>query len=266
MCASLAAVLLALSPSMTLAQLCGDADGDGTIGINDGVQTLRSAALLSSTCSADICDVNGDGNVALVDGINVLRAAASLSSEHVCPSEVTGFINDVESSDGTDSSLDIGVAPLPGAGAPQTINGVDGATNVEAGGSNAVTVTYDTGGGAGAGIAGAAGEQSLIVDARTLGGIPHKGFFKLPLPTASGQITVIIDFPPDLPTEDFLLGFATLDADGVGQVVTLLQHPGASCGDGIRNGREQCDGDDSGRCLSRQCLSNCTCKPVPPQD
>ncbi len=246
MCAPIAAVLLALSPSVTLAQLCGDADGDGTVGINDGVQTLRSAAFLSSTCSANVCDVTGDGDVNLVDGINVLRAAASLSSQHVCPSEVTGFVNGVEGSDGTDSSLDIGVAPVPGAGAPETINDVEGDTNVEGGESNSVTVTYDTGAGAGAGIAGAAGEQSLIVGVRTLRGIPRRGFFKLPLTTPSGQITVIITFPPNLPDEDFLLGFATLDADGVGQVVTLRQHPGPtpiptptprptstpSCGDG----------------------------------
>jgi hypothetical protein len=291
MSATLAAVMLALCPSAATAQLCGDADGDGSVTINDGVQTLRAAASLSSTCGADVCDVTGDGSITLVDGINVLRAAASLSAQNACPSEITGFVNNVESSDGTDASLDVGVAPLPGAGAPETISGVDGDTNVEEGESNSVTVTYDTGGAAEAQIAGTA-DQSLIVTVRTLRGVPRKGFFKLPLDTPSGQINLIIDFPPDLPPDDFLLGFATLDANGVSQVATLRQSPGGFCGDGtvsppetcdppgtvpggptcrsdctfcgdgIVNGPEQCDGNPNNECVGLRCLGNCTCDQI----
>jgi Protein of unknown function (DUF642) len=63
-----------------------DVDGDGHVGVSDGVNVLRAAADLSSTCGADetaaqrTCDVDGDGHVGVSDGVNVLRAAADLSS------------------------------------------------------------------------------------------------------------------------------------------------------------------------------------------
>jgi hypothetical protein len=63
-----------------------DADGDGHVGVSDGVNVLRAAAGLPSTCGADeiasqsTCDVDGDGHVGVSDGVNVLRAAAELSS------------------------------------------------------------------------------------------------------------------------------------------------------------------------------------------
>jgi hypothetical protein len=70
------AALLVFS-SYAGAQVCGDADGNGTVTVADGVQALRAAADLSSTCDAD-CDVDGDGNVTVTDGVNILRLAAEL--------------------------------------------------------------------------------------------------------------------------------------------------------------------------------------------
>lgn len=65
-------------------QLCGDADGDETLSVTDGVTTLRMAALLPSTCSFEVCDVDGDGTMSVTDGVNVLRAVAGLSAELRC--------------------------------------------------------------------------------------------------------------------------------------------------------------------------------------
>jgi hypothetical protein len=65
--------------------VCGDADGSGTLSVTDGVQVLRAAAELSSSCSLALCDVDGSGAVSVVDGVNVLRAAAELPATLQCP-------------------------------------------------------------------------------------------------------------------------------------------------------------------------------------
>ncbi len=63
---------------------CGDADGDGTIGVSDGVQTLRAAAELGNLCTLARCDVDGDGAIGVSDGVQVLRAAAGLGLSGDC--------------------------------------------------------------------------------------------------------------------------------------------------------------------------------------
>lgn len=68
------------------AQVCGDADGNGQVSVTDGVQALRAAATLTSTCTAARCDVDGNGTVSVTDGVNILRKAASLPITENCPS------------------------------------------------------------------------------------------------------------------------------------------------------------------------------------
>ena len=65
-------------------ETCGDADGSGEVTVTDGVQTLRAAADLSSTCTLPRCDVNGSGSITVSDGVQVLRAAAGLSVNGTC--------------------------------------------------------------------------------------------------------------------------------------------------------------------------------------
>jgi hypothetical protein len=65
------------------AQVCGDADEDGTVTVTDGVQALRAAAALSSTCGS-ACDVDGNGSITVTDGVNVLRKAAGLAIVESC--------------------------------------------------------------------------------------------------------------------------------------------------------------------------------------
>jgi hypothetical protein len=65
--------------------LCGDADLSGTLTVTDGVQTLRAAADLSSSCTPARCDVDGSGTISVTDGVNVLRGAAGLTFTAACP-------------------------------------------------------------------------------------------------------------------------------------------------------------------------------------
>jgi hypothetical protein len=64
--------------------VCGDANGDGEVSVSDGVQALRAAAGLSTTCNDD-CDVDGSGAITVTDGVNILREAAGLASVRMCP-------------------------------------------------------------------------------------------------------------------------------------------------------------------------------------
>jgi hypothetical protein len=78
--------LLLLLLSTAGAQVCGDADGNGSVTVTDGVQTLRAAASLSTSCTLARCDVDGNGNITVTDGVDVLRKAADLSAPSACPS------------------------------------------------------------------------------------------------------------------------------------------------------------------------------------
>ena len=82
-----AVVFGAFVASTASAQVCGDADGNGSVTVTDGVQVLRAAADLSSGCSQrqNSCDVDGNGSVTVSDGVNVLRLAADLPVTANCP-------------------------------------------------------------------------------------------------------------------------------------------------------------------------------------
>lgn len=80
-----ALLLLVWTAPGRAADRCGDADGGGTITVTDGVQTLRAAAGLGSSCTPSRCDLDGSGAVSVSDGVNVLRAAAGLTVTLACP-------------------------------------------------------------------------------------------------------------------------------------------------------------------------------------
>ncbi|MCC6767120.1 MAG: hypothetical protein IT293_20890 [Deltaproteobacteria bacterium] len=79
----LACILGVLVAVPAAAQTCGDATDDGTVTVTDGVQALRAAAGLSSTCE-DGCDVDGSGGITVSDGVNVLRKAAGIAVNEAC--------------------------------------------------------------------------------------------------------------------------------------------------------------------------------------
>lgn len=88
---SVAMALMMMAGTSALAQeRCGDADGNGSVSVTDGVQTLRAAASLPSSCTPARCDVNDDGAVSVTDGVNVLREAAGLAPVLTCPGSVPG--------------------------------------------------------------------------------------------------------------------------------------------------------------------------------
>lgn len=84
---ALVVVMSLVSPEVVGAGLCGDSDRSGSVTVTDGVNVLRQAAGLSSTCGADAspCDVDSNGTVSVTDGVNVLRHAAGLSATLSCP-------------------------------------------------------------------------------------------------------------------------------------------------------------------------------------
>ncbi len=96
--AALVAITLSARPAP--AQVCGDATGEGSVTVTDGVQTLRAAAQLSSSCTTATCDVDGSGGITVTDGVNVLRKAAGLSAPNACgggggdqePAEITNAV------------------------------------------------------------------------------------------------------------------------------------------------------------------------------
>lgn len=74
----------ALGAGTAHAQICGDADGSGTVTVTDGVQALRAAAGLPNGCAAGRCDIDGNGSVSVTDGVNVLRKVAGLVITEAC--------------------------------------------------------------------------------------------------------------------------------------------------------------------------------------
>jgi hypothetical protein len=80
-------IALTIAAPAFAADHCGDADGSGAVTVTDGVQTLRAAAGLSSTCTLARCDLDGGGTISVTDGVNVLRAAAGLAVNLGCPGD-----------------------------------------------------------------------------------------------------------------------------------------------------------------------------------
>ncbi len=75
---------ICVSPSVSHGQICGDADGNGSVSVSDGVQTLRAAAGLETGCTTATCDVDGNGSITVTDGVSVLRKAAGLPITENC--------------------------------------------------------------------------------------------------------------------------------------------------------------------------------------
>jgi hypothetical protein len=113
LCGALITIALATPAA---AQICGDANDNGTVTVTDGVQALRAAADLSSTCE-DGCDVDGSGAITVSDGVNILRKAAGLSINETCEftaQEANGVVN---------PSLSIfdAITKVPGVGASSAL-------------------------------------------------------------------------------------------------------------------------------------------------
>lgn len=87
---ALLVVVLLVPFTARAADQCGDADGNGAVTVTDGVQVLRAAAGLESSCTLVRCDLDANGSVSVTDGVNVLRAAAGLAVNLGCPAPASG--------------------------------------------------------------------------------------------------------------------------------------------------------------------------------
>jgi hypothetical protein len=199
------AVLLA---PPAIAELCGDADGSAAVTVTDGVNSLRAAAGLPGPCTADSrrCDVDGDGAVSVTDGVAVLRVAAglTLSIAVPCPrlqgpvptpistangavAEIFGVMTKVRSVAGVEARLVRGAAPLPPAGAPRTITGLEAQFQ----GFDAARVVVPFDGGA---VASGAGDDALILAVARGDGSLMEGFYELPLGSGVSQELLDLTF------------------------------------------------------------------------
>jgi hypothetical protein len=127
---------LGLTPS-AFAQTCGDANDDDGVSVTDGVQALRAAASLTSTCGEG-CDVDGSGSISVTDGVNILRKAAGLSFTAACvfTGEETNEV--VAPSTGIFDAIGKipGIGGAEAAGTPDCEN--DGTVNVDQVGAQAI--------------------------------------------------------------------------------------------------------------------------------
>jgi hypothetical protein len=220
---ALCATALVLAAAPGWAAVCGDPDGSGTLTVTDGVQVLRAAAGLSSDCFLQICDVDGNGNVGVTDGVNVLRAAAGLSASTTCNEPVSAFVDDVQTSDGTHAVLEVGVSPIPGKNAPTTVGQPSGDGTATPGGSNTVTVPFNTGSAVSA--LALASDAMLVFAVADLKGNLFNGFFELPLASLSGEVTLKVSFAPTLSNQSFLLCPATRVNGILSRYAILRQNP-----------------------------------------
>ena len=153
---AIAAAVLAFAVAWTspaTAETCGDADGSGSVTVTDGVQVLRSAAGLSSTCSAHAssCDVDGSGTATVTAGVNVLRKAAGLGITENCPGGGDGTADVAQVTDVMVPFLTLGLKEVPNVGSAGAAAAEPAATeNCEDGGSRTtsqsgvnVTVTFN---------------------------------------------------------------------------------------------------------------------------
>ncbi len=139
----LAAVLAIVAAAPAAAETCGDANGNDTVTVTDGVQALRAAASLSSTCD-DACDVDGSGAISVTDGVNILRKAAGFAINEACD-----FTNQ-EANGLTNPSLSIfdGLTKVPGFGSSDAAAAAvgdcenDGTVETTAPGPNTSVTTF----------------------------------------------------------------------------------------------------------------------------
>ncbi len=205
-----------------------DTDGDGEITDTDGVNVLRAAAALSSSCEEPLPDpICGDGirnSAEACDGSDDVLCASGLCRQD-CTCEpvagggaaITDFVPAIRGAGGQSAMLRVGAAPIPGAGAPMTINDLDGTGEVAPSGSGNASFGVVTNGSAqAAGIGG----TTLLVRVRDATGVVATGFYELAL----GTNTVDLDFDvANLAAgTGFFLDFATEDAAGVVSVYETL--------------------------------------------
>jgi hypothetical protein len=165
--------------------------------VTDGVQTLRQAAALPSTCPDRVCDADGQGQVTVSDGVAVLRAAAALPVKLTCGTGISGIFGGISKVLGAAAPrLELG-APPP-AGTLSTLGTPLGRDQVRRGRSVAYSVPYDLD-----------APADLVVAARGFDGARIEGFYTLALPAGSG--TVELQLPTERTDDPFAANFVDVE-------------------------------------------------------
>lgn len=223
------------------AQVCGDADGSGSVTVTDGVQALRASAGLSSSCSGGRCDVDASGSISVTDGVNVLRTAAGIQAGLSCTEDP--FISAVQDDKGLFGELTKRPGGLtPPSGARPTVSIVGGADVFVSGRINTITIKYEIG----LAQSQAAGDgPTLLLASGREDGTPSPGVFSLPLSLEADTTTIAVTVK-DVDVPRLRLSIANGLGDSVtGDVLTVLI-PVASeavpaCGNRVLDESESCD-------------------------
>jgi hypothetical protein len=206
----LAVVFCASSATTATAQLCGDSDANGQVTVTDGVNVLRAAARLSSTCTQNFaaCDTDGNAEISVSDGVNVLRAAAALSS--TCDVQVGQFIATATTIFGPLIKT-VGSPPNPNGGPSLTtedsaivINGGTKETTISS--STPMTKIF---------LSVDASSPAAIASVEVAGVGAQDGFFQIDLPSPQSSVTIAITTNQAVPTDSFTWIFQGADEEGL---------------------------------------------------
>ena len=255
------------------AEICGDADGNGSVTVTDGVQVLRAAAGLSGDCPVVTCDVDGSGFVTVTDGVNVLRVAAGLPASGNCrrdPNPIILSVTDDNGIFGVLTKIPGGLVEQPGAA--KTVQKVTFAASNQfvRGRVNTVTIEYDIGVAQAQTVGG--GGLSLIVASAFDDATPNPAVFELPITAAKNTLAVALNVRDDVPVTQFQLRIANgLSGQIFGQIektpVVVIQSIPPQCGNGVLDGNETCDPPGL-RCanafIAGFCNADCACEPLSP--
>ncbi len=248
------------------AAICGDADGNASVSVTDGVQVLRAVAGLG-TCPAE-CDVDGDGVVSVTDGVNVLRVAAGLDASLRCFSDP--FISSVQADSGIFGELTKRPAGLvEPEGAVETVTNVSFSESFVKGRVNTITIDYDL---SAIVTPASAPTASLIVASAETEEDPSAASFDVPLAAVTGSATVALDLKPDVQVQQFLLRIANGSSGAVaGRIRSILivviqagQPP--TCSNRVLDPGETCDPPGFGCAVGTNpgfCNTICECEPFP---
>jgi len=175
---------------------------------------------------------------------------------------VDDFLSDIETDTGTEPTLRVGAAPIPGSNPPSPIAGVEGDQQVDPGGTSEITVNLNGGASSAATTDAFPAQQGLFLIVAVGEGTCSPadfvgGFYEIPLLTTSGQIAITITFGDEV-RSNFLLCVTVVQNGVVGAYFGHAQNT-STCGNGAVEPGEACDPPASqAQCQTgRLCSNDC---------
>ena len=218
------------------------ADGEEFAVVTFTVTTLGTEFLSGASGTLDVVAFPAGGSTTTLRWQESQQNFAISARSSSTTDQASDYLDSVESDDGAQgSTYSPGGAPVPGSGAPDTIqpartfafvvgDDVEPANQqVIPGGSNTFTIEFDTSAGAAAArrAVGSADAQQpvLIIAVQDASGAFLPGFFQFPLGSSAGIESLRFNYSQQLPAGDFSLAFATVANGVVGKYRSFPQHP-----------------------------------------